>query len=688
VISSQGHFEFEKRPGERIRFFSTSIGLSSFGGNIRLSEAPQFDSKESTERFVMEMRGRGYNMLRLHRADTMLVMRSARSMEFDPDYLDRLEYLIFCLKKNGVYLNLDCMTSRLGYDADPWKAKDPRNFKYMIYFDDEIKDHWRRGVRKLLTTPNRYTGTTLADDPVLALTVCFNEQEFAFISSRDMSSSKNGFNQFLSQKYGSVDALKREWRNEADSAWRNFSDVPALTPKDIRKGTPAGRDINEFIMLAESGLYSWYVKELRGMGYRGIISNLNMGKSFRHICARRNFEAVTMNAYHDHPSSCFSGGTVTQTSSLGNSGNLLRNFAATRACGRPYVVTEFGQAFWNRHRYEQAFVTAGYGAFQDFDGLTAFASAVNVSGQKFPAFTFAIASDPVALAQEFLAAHLFAREDVAPGRGHARIIVSPKTVFGRNMWDQAVNAAQSKLALVVPLGVEVSDSAAQSPAPGEIMISADGGGMIVQGEMFSSIQDSGAGSYNIEKLINTLRERKILSDDNRTNPAKGVWESEGGELYLDSGKRLMTVNTARFQGLAAPAGNSASLRDVEIKRLTSDGVLAVMTASPGTIATASRLTVVYATNALNTNMEFDEAEQFTLRNAGTAPALIKTGAFSLVLKNQNAKEFSVWALDAGGVRRDAIPVREENGGLVVEADTAKLPCGAAIYFEITKNDAR
>jgi hypothetical protein len=84
--------------------------------------------------------------------------------------LDRFDYLVACLKENGVYLYFDAMTSWRGYRAGPGWSKEANaaRFKSRIFFDDSVREHWKAGVRTLLQHVNPYTKTRLADDPVVA----------------------------------------------------------------------------------------------------------------------------------------------------------------------------------------------------------------------------------------------------------------------------------------------------------------------------------------------------------------------------------------------------------------------------------------------------------------------------------------------------------------------------------------
>lgn len=57
-------------------------------------------------------------------------------------------------------------------------------------------------MKKLLTHVNPYTGTRLADDPVLAIVNGKNEQEFGFLRDQKPEVMKPHWLDFLKRRYG------------------------------------------------------------------------------------------------------------------------------------------------------------------------------------------------------------------------------------------------------------------------------------------------------------------------------------------------------------------------------------------------------------------------------------------------------------------------------------------------------
>ena len=144
----------------------------------------------------------------------------------------------------------------------------------------------------------------------------------------------------------------------------------------------------------------------------------------------------------------------------------------------------------------------------------------------------------------------------------------------------------------------------------------------------------------------------------------------------------MRVNTPRLQGVCALAGTREKLDDFEIQEMSTNGNLAIVSVD-GTrpIREAERLVVVYATNALNSGMEFAEAEMKTLKRMGSTPSLLEAGKFRIRLRNRHAEKLKLYPLDLSGRRLKQIePDRNDADTVSFSVDTARD--GAAVFFEI------
>jgi len=138
--------------------------------------------------------------------------------------LDKLDYFIYQLKENGIYVDLNLLVARRFTPEDglpreiesvEWKDQQALGF-----FMEEIENLEKEYARQLLTHFNPYTGMTYAEDPVIAFVEIVNEQ--GLVNSWLMgvldklpevfkSRLKEKWNNYLLSKYGSTDNLRSIW---------------------------------------------------------------------------------------------------------------------------------------------------------------------------------------------------------------------------------------------------------------------------------------------------------------------------------------------------------------------------------------------------------------------------------------------------------------------------------------------
>lgn len=670
IVIRNGKFVREKQPDRPVRFMTCAVNAGT-----ALSLSP-----EELDAYAQEVRRNGYNMIRTHFLDSALLEGASEPLEFNPRVLDRFDYFVAAMKKNGLYLNFDLMTSWIGYTpGNVWKNRDPlKSFKHKIAFDPAVRENWSRGVEKILCRVNPYTGTRLIDDPVLAMAVGFNEQEFGFWELYDEKLVAPHWRAFLRKRYGGIGNLKKAWGQAAD-AFRSFDDVPPF------KTTFAGEMINDaeiFRNECERETLEFYRSEMKRMGYRGEVTGFNCGKSQTYNMTRLDAPFVAMNAYHAHPNAYINrNSSLSQQSPSEVALNFFRGFICTRQPLKPFMVTEHCVVFWNKYRYEQAFATGAYAALQDFDSLTAHAAPVNFKFEH-EIQPFVLSMDPVAKASEFLTFFLFMRGDVTPARPCVRIRVDEKEVFAENGPKGGLPTEQSLLALTT--GVSVEPVGADSPPlplrSGEIAFRIGKPDVIIVNRAgYSATVDNPAASA--AEVIALLKERGLLAAGNRSDGRK-KFESDNGEIFLDSTEKRIEINTPRLQGVSAVAGTQAKLPDFEILNMSCNGNLACVSIDGRkNIFDAGRLMLVYATNALNSEMTFTGPEMDTLVHIGKMPPLLERGAFTVAIRHRTPEKLRLYPLDFAGNRlKQLLP--ESIGGEKAIFSVDMKKDGATFFFEI------
>jgi hypothetical protein len=189
MVGESGGFVFEKAPGSRVRFLS----FNTCPWKLSLAST----SKESIAKYAEDVARQGYNMLRVQGADIFLrgayrhpfkavaygapgwLPLKPEDMQINKDALDRFDYLFACLKRNGVYLNLDLMNGGYTNITNSTRGPPGQGFSIQLLFNEEYRAHWLAGVSFLLGHANPYTGTSLKDDPALAIVEPRNEQDLS-----------------------------------------------------------------------------------------------------------------------------------------------------------------------------------------------------------------------------------------------------------------------------------------------------------------------------------------------------------------------------------------------------------------------------------------------------------------------------------------------------------------------------
>jgi len=179
-----GNHGFLKVQGEKF-IFEDGTEARFWGTNF--NSAQNFPSHEHSEKVAKRLAKTGVNIVRFHQLDgewsTPNIFRFSRgenpmnTMSLHPESMDRLDYLIYCLKKEGVYVYMDLLTYRrfqtddgveavrqLGDAAKPYSTYNRKLIDLQKKFNSDLWNHI-----------NPYTKLAYKDDPVIVLVEIANE---------------------------------------------------------------------------------------------------------------------------------------------------------------------------------------------------------------------------------------------------------------------------------------------------------------------------------------------------------------------------------------------------------------------------------------------------------------------------------------------------------------------------------
>ena len=208
--------------------FVNDAGEIRFWGT-NLSGAANFPTHEQSERIAARLAKFGYNCVRLHWIDAWDIFggwNPKNHTDFDPERVDRLDYLIHCLKKQGIYVNINLHVARWLDDRDgfPHKNLRPEYDKGVGNFYPAMIEKQKEYARMLLTHVNPYTNLAYTEDPAVAMVEISNEDSIILVwmniwgnLSLDglpdpyMAELVRQWNDWLKAKYGSTDAMYKAW---------------------------------------------------------------------------------------------------------------------------------------------------------------------------------------------------------------------------------------------------------------------------------------------------------------------------------------------------------------------------------------------------------------------------------------------------------------------------------------------
>ena len=300
----EGHFYFAD--GTRARFWGTN-----------LSGEGCFPPKEVAPRLADRLARFGFNLVRFHGLDarwgrTIFDKSYPDTQHFDPEQVDRLDYLIAQLEQRGIYVNLNLHVGRKFTEADgvpqaEWLAY----AKYCTIFDPRLIELQKQYARQLLTHRNPYTGRTYAEDPAVVIVELTNENSLfggwvrGHLRGKQTTRPASGwtdippyygeeltrfFNEWLRQRYPTREALVQAWQEGARSpgpqqlrnggfaqgteGWELFRREPAAAQWETTREAPGGKSCVKVTVTAVTDT-RWHVMLTqrnfslqKGVGYR------------------------------------------------------------------------------------------------------------------------------------------------------------------------------------------------------------------------------------------------------------------------------------------------------------------------------------------------------------------------------------------------------------------------------------
>lgn len=681
IAGEKGDVRFA-REDQAQRFLCASIVPSPPNGGL--------PDKTEADKLVAQLRRTGYNLVRLHYVDASLMHGRKKDFDFDPVALDRLHYLMAKMRSVGIYWVVDGLTSENGAygDVQPHRWVNKHQLLTRLYHDPEALEHWKRLVSTLWGGVNPYTGLPPIQDPAMLGMILVNEGGLAFrstLSGHYPPELKAPFANWLAKRYEDESAFRLAWRGEVSA--RDRFGVAVEVPGELRERGPRGRDFAAFAADIEAALAKEMEAHVRALGFKGLVTSYNNWTFYSAFATRSGLGWVDMHAYQSLPSNSGSPGSrMPQTSLFDDAGKFGRTLANARQWGKPFTVTEYGHPFWNQWRFESAAWLPAMAAFQGWDAICQFAESpvlLRYSDAGPPRhramYPFGVGADPIARGAERLAALLFLRGDVTPSRIKVKLALNPSGLFEEGMAWRQVPEGPGRLALLGGVGLAVDGLPVEAKGANEAVfdLHKEAGGLM--GTLADKAAKEGFTLGN--DMARRLKALGLLPTDNRSDFGKGVFESDTGQILFDSATRRVVVNTPRTVAITRRSGDETA-GDVTLNGLSGPATVAVGAVDAKEIRSSGRMLVWVLTDAMNSDMEFADAERTTLKRLGRFPVRVRVVRGRLTLRHENPGALKVWAVDQAGRRVAAIPNTVGDGRISFPIDNLVPNHGPVTYFEV------
>ena len=430
--------DFIFRNGQPVRFWG-----------VCMTAGANFPTKDQADRIARRLAKFGINMVRTHHMDapwsqpSLIDYSRADSREFNADALDRLDYFISRLKREGIYVYLDQLVHRQFKPGDGVDAAEKLENAAKPYsnFDPRLIELQKEFSRKLWTHVNPYTGLAYKDDPALALTEFANE------------------NDLMSQP-----VTLEPYRSRLEQRYRQWASSKGIdVPPGAVDFTRESGDILRFLAEVQRGYYDEMTAYLRGIGVKVPMTGSNWSRNAALRWALEDVDFTDAHPYWDHPSENY-----TRFSNALQSAASSPVFSPTtmqRDLNRPFFVSEWDQPWPNEWRAEMTVWLAAVASLQGWNGLAAYTYRHTSEGETdrltgpFDQF-----NDPTRFGLFFNTALLFRRGDVRESPSALSVVVPEAAAVAHpNLNAYGVPALHSTPE-VMRVGVQIGKAAAGSKA--------------------------------------------------------------------------------------------------------------------------------------------------------------------------------------------------------------------------------
>ncbi|MBN2643436.1 MAG: hypothetical protein JXR78_17425 [Victivallales bacterium] len=620
-VADDGTLTFEKAPGRRVRFYGVNLCFSA-----------SFMPAEEVEKLAETLVRIGYNSVRIHHQDTLMLDRNAPdSLTISEEKMDQLDYFLATMKEKGIYVTTDFFANRVFKKGDNIPECDSfsrHRMKSLIPISKAAMENWKEFARRWMTHPNPYTGLTWGEDPAIYMINLVNE-----------------------------DNLSRAWKESPAIAKiyeTRFQEWARINNINNARASNNNHDFRRFLYELQKKCIEEQIDFIKNeLKLKLLVTSLNCMSQTPYTLLRNKFDVVDNHEYFDHPGFPERGWTLPfsyrQNCAISRQGSVPRKMMASRIFGKPFMVTEFNYCKPNIYRAEGGPLIGAYAALQNWDGLYRFAWSHNSSSiiKPQPAVGFDAVNEPLAQLTDRIIMAMFLRGDVKAADLKVSYAVS-EDMFKN---DEFINFPHdfTLLGLVTQIG---SNVVGQAPVPGILSVSPS--------------------RATLTEVLNN----KTGTDLWREAIENKQIESLTGQILMESRHKRLIVNSPLTESITLQNGN-ASAGVMSIANADRFQTVCAISLDKKALSESTSILLLHLTNIANSRQLFGNEAMTLLKSWGNLPLLVARGQADIAFKSGN--KFNVTALALDGSPKGNVSGKFENGRFYFKINTAMLPGGVMAY---------
>ncbi len=570
-----------------------------------------FPEHEYAEKLAKRLSKIGLNLVRFHQLDSewhtpnlfaFTKGKRVTGAELDPESMDRLDYLIYCLKKEGIYCYMDMFTYRkFRSDEGVENAKELKDeAKISCIFSDKLIELQKELCQRLWTHVNPYTKLAYCDDPVFVMAEIVNESDMFKKFHYPVPEP------YKSELYAKFD----KWLQE-----NNYTEKAA----DFCIESVEDDTVIDFLIYIQEKYYKEMYNYMRKCGVKIPITGTNWTTSPANIKTQLVTDFFDGHSYYydwkwgEFEKHCMNK-SITQSPS-----SYLSRSAMMASKYRPTYISEWDMPWPNEYRAESPLYTAAIGMLQGWSGFaihtysySARLENVNMLGKEIAAEKignipyrqgiFSTWNDPAKFGLFYHAALITRRGDVK---------------------------ASENLMEIAPFSKDKLNDI----------------------EFHANIEGTG--------VVSRLDFETFAEESDLKVPSEIL--SDTGELYINREKNYGYINTPKTKCAYGFLGKNAAveLSGVNINCETDFAVIAMSSLTDEDISSSSNILLTTVGRAENTDFEYRNE---LLYNYGKPPVRVEVIKAEIEIET-DTDGLVVWAISPEGFYIGTVPTCYENGKL-------------------------